>query len=87
MHDSSALVEARIRRELFERVVPAMYSASIPFELSAWDVPGGEPVGYDAAVAAEYRPFAVGEQWGRPWGTTWFRLTVDVPESWVGDQL
>lgn len=86
MHDDHVLVEARIRRELIERVMPAMYSASVPFTVSAWDVPG-EPVGVDEAAAAAYRPFAVGQRWSRPWGTTWFRFEADVPPAWAGPQL
>ena len=86
MHDDHVLVEARIRRELMERVMPAMYWATIPFTVSAWDVPG-EPVAHDEAVAATYRPFAVGQRWSRPWGTTWFRFDADVPPGWVGPQL
>jgi alpha-mannosidase len=86
VHDDSALIERRIRRELAERVLPAMYRASLPLSVEAWDVPG-EPVGHDEAVAAEYRPFEVGRKWSRPWGTTWFRLAADVPPEWVGPQL
>jgi alpha-mannosidase len=55
-------------------------------EVSAWHV-GGEPVPAaaaipgldDSAFRADYRPFAVGERWGRPWDTTWFRLRGSVP--------
>ncbi|MEO5723192.1 MAG: glycoside hydrolase family 38 C-terminal domain-containing protein [Ilumatobacteraceae bacterium] len=86
MHDDHVLVEARIRRELFERVMPAMYSASQPMTVQAWDVPG-EPVPYAEAASAEYRPFDIGGQWSRPWGTTWFRFAADVPEAWVGNRL
>ncbi len=28
-------------------------------------------------------PFDVGNAWGEPWGTTWFRLFGDVPDSWT----
>lgn len=89
MHDDSVLVERRIRRELTERVMPAMYSASVPMRVEAWDAPG-EPVSYAeamAAFAAEARPFTIGSKWSRPWGTTWFRFTADVPADWVGDEL
>ncbi|MCU1503117.1 MAG: alpha-mannosidase, partial [Ilumatobacteraceae bacterium] len=86
MHDDHVLVEARIRRELFERVMPAMYRASIPLAVEAWDAPG-EPVPHVEAVGAAYRPFTVGESWSRPWGTTWFRFTADVPADWVGPHL
>ena len=86
MHDDHLLVERRITRELMQRVMPAMYSATVPFQVEAWDVPG-EPVGYDEAMAATYRPFEIGSHWSRPWGTTWFRFTGDVPSEWVGEQL
>jgi len=45
MHDDSVLVERRIRRELLEKVLPAMYSATMPMTVQAWDAPG-EPVPY-----------------------------------------
>ena len=89
MHDDSVLVERRIRRELGERVMPAMYSASVPMQVEAWDAPG-EPVPYTeamAALATDARPFAIGSKWSRPWGTTWFRFTADVPAAWAGAQL
>ncbi|MGZ4768038.1 MAG: alpha-mannosidase [Ilumatobacteraceae bacterium] len=86
MHNDLQLVEARIRRELIERVLAAVYSHSIPLTVAAWDAPG-EPVPIDEAMAAEYRPFAVGDRWSRPWGTTWFRFSVDVPVELAGPQL
>ncbi|MGB8857914.1 MAG: glycoside hydrolase family 38 C-terminal domain-containing protein [Ilumatobacteraceae bacterium] len=89
MHDDSGLVERRIRRELLEKVLPAMYTASVPMQVEAWDAPG-EPVPYTeamAALAADARPFEIGSKWSRPWGTTWFRLTSDVPAAWAGAQL
>jgi alpha-mannosidase len=54
--------------------------------VSAWDTLG-EPVSFEDAMAAEYRPFAIGDHWSRPWGTTWFRFTVDVPPTMAGSQL
>ncbi len=86
MHNDLKLVEARIRRELHERVLPAVYTESIPLIAAAWDVPG-EPVSFDEAMAGDYRSFAVGGHWSRPWGTTWFRFSVDVPAELAGPQL
>lgn len=86
MHDDRALVEKRIERELWQRVLPHMYRRRLALTIEAWDVPG-EPVSYDEAVGQEFRPFAIGEAWGRPWGTTWFRLSGEVPEGWTGDGL
>ena len=86
MHDDRAVVEKRIERELWQRVLPHVYSRRLPLTIAAWDVPG-EPVSYEHAAAQQYRPFEVGERWGRPWGTTWFRLSGEVPEGWAGDGL
>ena len=86
MHNDLKIVEARIQRELHERVLPAVYDHLIPMTVEAWDAPG-EPVTYDEAMRGEYRPFAVGDHWSRPWGTTWFRFSVDVPPELAGPQL
>ncbi|WP_028924272.1 alpha-mannosidase [Pseudonocardia acaciae] len=82
MHDDRKLIEQRISRVLDERVRPAVYSAFAPVEVAAWDVPG-EPVPVSEALAASFEPFRVGEQWGPPWGTTWFRFTGAVPPEWA----
>ena len=86
MHNDLKLVEGRIERELHERVLPAVFSGSIPLTVAAWDAPG-EPVSYEQAMTGDYRPFAIGDHWSRPWGTTWFRFTVDVPATMAGPQL
>ena len=67
-------------------MLPAVYSNTIPLDVAAWHAPG-EPVSYDEAMTGEYRPFAIGEQWSRPWGTTWFRFSVDVPVELADPQL
>jgi len=54
--------------------------------VEAWHAPG-EPVGYDEAIAQRFEPFLVGTAWGRPWSTTWFRCTGDVPAAWIGDRI
>ncbi|HTJ71507.1 MAG TPA: glycoside hydrolase family 38 C-terminal domain-containing protein [Actinospica sp.] len=86
MHDDRSLVEARLDRALRERIRPAVYAAATPFELTAWHVPG-EPVPVADALAAEYVPFRVGERWGAPWATTWFRVSGTVPEEWAGRRV
>src|SRR3954452_6044930 len=80
------LVQARIERELRERVLPAVYSDRLALTVAAWDAPG-EPVSFEEAMAGDYRPFAIGDRWSRPWGTTWFRFDVDVPAAMAGAQL
>ncbi len=80
------VVERRIERELWQRILPHVYRERRPLALEAWHVPG-EPVSHDHAVAQAFEPFALGGAWGPPWGTTWFRLSGDVPADWVGPHL
>jgi alpha-mannosidase len=44
-------------------------------------------VPFAEAAKQEYRPFAVGEAWGRPWGTVWFHVTGTVPAGWAHPEL
>ncbi len=83
MHDDSAGVEGRIARFVRDWIEPARYRASVPLAISAWEAPG-EPVGFDEAIRQSYRAVVPGSRWGRPWGTTWFRLTGTVPEWTLG---
>ncbi|HEY7223449.1 MAG TPA: glycoside hydrolase family 38 C-terminal domain-containing protein [Micromonosporaceae bacterium] len=82
MHDDSALVLARVRRFLSERITPAIHRAAIPLAVSAWEAPG-EPVPFAEAVAEKFHPFAIGTPWGKPWGTVWFHVTGTVPPEWA----
>jgi alpha-mannosidase len=83
VHQNQNLVEARIRRVLNERIAGAIYSAKVPVELRAWAVPD-EPVPVAEALAADYQPFTVGDQWGRAWSTWWFEVIGTVPAEWAG---
>lgn len=38
-----------------------------------------EPVPHDRIQSLTLRDVAVGESWGRPWHTTWFKLSATVP--------
>lgn len=80
MHDTTALIEARIRRFVDERLRPAVHRDITPLTLASWEVPG-EPVPFGEAVGQVYTPFSVGTRWGRPWGTTWLRLRGTVPQA------
>ncbi|MGH9133665.1 MAG: alpha-mannosidase, partial [Ilumatobacteraceae bacterium] len=72
VHDDRALVEGRIARELWERVVPL-----VEVDRSAMAVEAGPTLDRLTGLA-------VGSRWGAPWGTTWFRLTGEIPSAWAG---
>ncbi|WP_420122410.1 alpha-mannosidase [Nakamurella sp.] len=82
MHDRTALVEMRIDRFITERLRPALYRRRTPLTVRAWVV-NGEPVPFAEAERAVYEPFSVGTAWGRPWDTTWFAVTGEVPAGWL----
>ncbi len=84
MHDNRGLVEARIERFTRERLIPALYRDRAPLTISAWEVPD-EPVPFAEAREQEFRAFAVGSSWGRPWSTVWFHATGEVPAAWTAD--
>ena len=83
MHDDRILTEQRLERVLGERIRPAVHGAAVPLQVAAWHVPG-EPVPPAEGLAAQYQPFEVGTAWGRPWGTTGFSLSGQVPAEWAG---
>ncbi|WP_438291587.1 glycoside hydrolase family 38 C-terminal domain-containing protein [Streptomyces sp. HUAS TT7] len=86
MHDDRGLVEARLKRVLDERIRPAVYPESVPLEVAVWNAPG-EPVPVEEGLAAAVTPVAVGDMWGPPWGTSWFRVTGTVPREWAGKSV
>ena len=83
MHDDRSLIERRLFRVARDRIDTALTGASHPLTVEAWEVPG-EPVPVAQAAAAAFEPFQIGSMFGRPWGTTWFRMTGTVPADWAG---
>jgi alpha-mannosidase len=81
LHDDRRITEVRLDRFVRERIIPAVYTRSVPLTLSSWDVPD-EPVTVLEALRHDFQPQEHGAAWGKPWGTTWLRLQGDVPESW-----
>jgi alpha-mannosidase len=80
-----ALTEARIRNAL-SRIEQLIHSPKIPIEVAIWNV-RGEPVAAAKAFKAKYAPFAVGENWGPLWDTSWLRFRGQVPKSWKGREV
>jgi alpha-mannosidase len=83
MHDDRRLVEARLQRVLHERIRPAVHPESKPLDVAVWTAPG-EPVPVAEGLAGPVEPVTVGDRWGAPWGTSWFRVSGTVPEAWAG---
>jgi alpha-mannosidase len=75
-----------LRRFLKTVVRPAIYGRRSVLAVSAHHV-RGEPV--PAAVAREgpFEPFAIGEEWGGRWDTTWFCFRGTIPGEWSGTEV
>ncbi|MEU6257109.1 glycoside hydrolase family 38 C-terminal domain-containing protein [Streptomyces sp. NPDC047043] len=86
MHDERRRIEERAERLHTQRIKPAIYAATVPLAVEAWQAPG-EPVSFEEAAAAPYKPFAMDTPWGPPWGTTWFRMRGQVPAEWAGKRV
>ena len=82
MHNDAHEVERRVARFMRDRLTPALVKDRIPLDVSAWEV-RGEPVPFATAVDGHYRRFEPNSRWGKPWGTTWFRLRAETPAEWL----
>ncbi|MDO5048751.1 MAG: alpha-mannosidase, partial [Actinomycetaceae bacterium] len=90
MHDNREILMGRVERTVRERIIPAQFESVKPLSVSRWIVPAegsvvGEPVSFEEAKAASFEPIAVGDAWGKPWETVWFRLEADVPQLDLGE--
>ncbi|WP_166879665.1 glycoside hydrolase family 38 C-terminal domain-containing protein [Salinibacterium sp. ZJ450] len=82
MHDDAPLVQMRINRFVTERLQPGIIRASVAVDIQRWEAPG-EPVSFAHAVAQPFEPVEAGCAWGKPWGTTWFKVAGTVPAEWA----
>ncbi len=75
MYQDRDLVERRIQRELWERVLPLAH-------------PDARPLTVEAGADLDHlEPFTPRTKWGAPWATTWFRFTGDIPGDWAGRRV
>ncbi|MBM2614145.1 alpha-mannosidase [Actinoplanes sp. LDG1-06] len=81
MHDTARTTEARVNRFVREHLRPALERRRVALDVTAWEVPG-EPVPFAEAVKQQFTPVEPGVAWGRPWGTTWFLVTGEIPPDW-----
>lgn len=86
MHDDITLTVNRTKRVLAERLWPAVYSSTMPLEVS-WNELPGEPIPPERGLKLAYTPVSAGVQWGPAWGTTWFKLAGTVPLEWAGRRV
>ncbi|MFT8640200.1 alpha-mannosidase [Bifidobacterium sp.] len=79
--EENAICE-RIDHLVKDWVVPGRITESTAVSVSRWEAPG-EPVTFKEAVAHEFEPTSVGDNWSFPWGTTWFHISGTIPAHWL----
>jgi len=93
MHDRRREIEERLARVTEERIEPAVYTQLADLTLEVWHVPFnddgtvGEPRAFAEAVGQSYEPARIGDRWGPAWGTSWFRVTGEVPADAVDPEV
>ncbi len=68
-------------RGIFSKV----YTDRAPVKLSIYPAP--DRISYADAVKGAYQPAIVGQQFGPFWSTHWFRVEIDVPSAWAGQEV
>lgn len=76
-HEVSAPAIQRLRRLLNQRVRPLIVTAAQPMTVEA-TAESFDIVSFDEASSLTRRPFSIGEAWGRPWHTTWFKMMANL---------
>lgn len=75
--------QRNIHRHLYD------HRDSTAVQLSVWSPTLPEdhdPPSFEEAIRQDYRPTAVGQEFGPAWSTHWFRVQVTIPsgENWKG---
>jgi len=62
-----------------------LYTARAPVKLAVHGPTDRIPL--DEALKGEFRPASIGEKFGPPWSTHWFRVDIDVPKGWRSQEV
>ncbi len=62
-----------------------LYPRRAPVALQVFAAPDRIP--YAEAVQGDYRPAQLGQAFGPNWATHWFRIEIDVPSDWAGQEV
>ncbi len=68
-----------------EKLTRLFYPCQEPVGLSVFSAPDRIP--YPQAVQGDYRKARIGEKFGPPWSTHWFRVDISIPADWQGREV
>ncbi|KAJ1651151.1 Glycoside hydrolase, 38 vacuolar alpha mannosidase [Dispira simplex] len=72
---------------LFGQLTPKLVSGSPHVRLLVYSVPNLERISFTQAMQGEYRSTQEGESFGPTWSTHWFKVSVTLPDDWVGEEV
>jgi alpha-mannosidase len=62
-----------------------VYPQRAPISLAVYSAP--DRITFAEAIRASYRPAQVGEQFGPLWSTHWFKVDIEIPAAWKGEEV
>ncbi len=75
------------RVQLFaaEGLASLIYPQRAPVTLAVYHAP--DRITYDQAMQGQYELTQVGQQFGPFWSTHWFRVEIQIPAAWAGQEV
>ncbi|MDD5139815.1 MAG: alpha-mannosidase [Verrucomicrobiales bacterium] len=76
----------RSRLQHFADLIRArLYTKHLPADLEIFTASGR--ITFAEALRGDYRPARVGEQFGPLWSTHWFKVVLEIPQAWQGEEV
>ena len=72
-------------RHFIQSFTKLVYMQVAPVELSVFSP--NDRITFEEAVNGKYRSTNVGEKFGPLWSTHWFRVLIDIPSVWKGEEV
>ena len=86
MQKHPELTLARIQAFATERgLAGKLYTKRAPVKLSVFHAP--DRIRYEEAMQGDYQPAQIGQHFGPFWATHWFRVEIEVPTAWAGQEV
>jgi alpha-mannosidase len=72
-------------KQFTDRLRDKLYTDRAPVGLTVYGPTDRIP--YAEAMQGTFRPAHIGEKFGPPWSTHWFKVDIDVPAAWRGKEV
>ena len=73
-------------KQFIDRISELKYSSPVPLK-AEYIYDKIEPILFEDAVKAKFKPVKVGDRWGKLWGCAWFRFKGETPAEFEGTEV